>query len=295
MHACCHHYDGDDLNPYHFEGDCWSHTMMVCKVAEMRGHDRSVQLAALLHDIGKPACRAVNPHNQHVSFFGHEGVSAWTALPILRAMQREALLSPEEVPEVFALIALHSLFYQTTQEQALVAKFRYARSLYSGLVELVACDGAGRFAVDAVLNTQQRDDRLELAGEMKYKEPVVSDAPFIEIVIGIDPRAEASYLAKRHSEGFAGLVLDTKRMGKEALNKALHRALSERRDILITGDTLSRKKRRGYFHAAGDTYCKRATLLLETSAEALQRAAQNGLLRSFGYPLYDEVDLLSLA
>ena len=39
-----HNFNNRETNPYHVEGDCWSHTMMVCKVAELRGYDRVVQV-----------------------------------------------------------------------------------------------------------------------------------------------------------------------------------------------------------------------------------------------------------
>ncbi len=35
-----HNLDDKEINPYHIEGDCWSHTMMVCKIAELKGYDR---------------------------------------------------------------------------------------------------------------------------------------------------------------------------------------------------------------------------------------------------------------
>ena len=73
---CNHNFDEKDLNPYHLESDCWSHTMMVCKIAELSHYEKVVQIAALLHDIGKPASRKINPRNNHVQFFGHENLSA---------------------------------------------------------------------------------------------------------------------------------------------------------------------------------------------------------------------------
>ena len=60
---CMHNFDDAKLNPYHLESDCWSHTMMVCKIAELEDFDKVVQIAALLHDIGKPLVRRVNPRS----------------------------------------------------------------------------------------------------------------------------------------------------------------------------------------------------------------------------------------
>ena len=66
---CNHNFDTQELNPYHLESDCWSHTMLVCKVAELKAYDLPVLIAALLHDLGKPLAREVNPRNNHVRFF----------------------------------------------------------------------------------------------------------------------------------------------------------------------------------------------------------------------------------
>ena len=48
----------ESLNPYHCESDVFTHTMMVCKQAENDSYE--VQIAALLHDIGKPSTRKIN-------------------------------------------------------------------------------------------------------------------------------------------------------------------------------------------------------------------------------------------
>lgn len=42
---CNHNYDEKDLNPYHLESDCWSHTMMVCKMAEVFDYEKVVQVS----------------------------------------------------------------------------------------------------------------------------------------------------------------------------------------------------------------------------------------------------------
>ena len=89
---CHHNFDDKETNPYHIEGDCWSHTMMVCKIAELQNYDRVVQVAALLHDIGKPRSRKINHKNNHIQFFGHEALSAKMAKPLLvDLVEREIL------------------------------------------------------------------------------------------------------------------------------------------------------------------------------------------------------------
>ncbi len=96
MQNCQHNFSSRDLNPYHIEGDCWSHTMMVSKVAEMRGYSRAVKLSALLHDMGKPKARRVNPKNSHVQFFGHEKLSAKMAKPIVDKLISQDIILADE-------------------------------------------------------------------------------------------------------------------------------------------------------------------------------------------------------
>lgn len=69
MHDCSHHYDEDNLNAYHLEGDIFTHTMMVYKIAELLSNDNDlVKWSTLLHDIGKP--RSMEIVEKHVEFDG---------------------------------------------------------------------------------------------------------------------------------------------------------------------------------------------------------------------------------
>jgi len=143
-----HNFDDKDLNPYHLESDCWSHTMMVCKIAELEGFDKVVQISALLHDIGKPSARRVNPKNNHVQFFGHEVLSASMSIEILKKMISEKIVTQDEAVEVFLLIALHSIFHQDKNIVTLFEKFQNHKTLFLHLVDLNKCDNLGRFCKD---------------------------------------------------------------------------------------------------------------------------------------------------
>jgi putative nucleotidyltransferase with HDIG domain len=140
-----HNFDDTDLNPYHLESDCWSHTMMVCKIAQIEEYDKVVQVAALLHDIGKPSVRKINPRNNHVQFFNHEVVSASMSIEILKKMTEEKMITQDEAIEVFLLIALHSVFHKDKNIVTLFEKFKNHKTLYLHLVDLNKCDNLGRF------------------------------------------------------------------------------------------------------------------------------------------------------
>ena len=142
---CHHNFDDSDTNPYHVEGDCWSHTMLVCKVAELKGYDRVVQISALLHDIGKPQSRKINPQNNYVNFRGHEELSAQMAKPLVDDLVAREMLSKVEADEVLELITLHGEIYNDREK---VEKRLENRPLWlKHLLELSECDDLGRFSL----------------------------------------------------------------------------------------------------------------------------------------------------
>ena len=154
---CNHSYDKNDLNPYHLETACWSHTMLVCKVAEMYNYDKVVLIAALLHDIGKPKSRKINPRNNHVQFFGHENLSVKLADEVLSQMRNEKMITIAELNEINELIAKHSFLHREVTPHELFEEFRQKKQLYTHLVQLNRCDALGRFCADTGFD----DDRYE--------------------------------------------------------------------------------------------------------------------------------------
>ena len=145
---CNHNFDENDLNPYHLESDCWSHTMMVCKIAELNGYDKVVLVAALLHDIGKPASRKINPRNNHVQFFGHEDLSAKMAEEVLDLMIEESLITKDEKVEITQLILHHGFLYKHTEPDAMIKYFKGDKVFCIHLVHLIRSDSLGRFTPD---------------------------------------------------------------------------------------------------------------------------------------------------
>ncbi len=137
----CEHSEGD-INPYHIEGDCWSHTMLVCKVAEIKGVSKVVQVASLLHDIGKPSSRKVKPSNNHVLFFGHEEQSAKIAKPILDKLAEYGYIKSSDIEYILDLIRYHGLVYKESIDE--LSK-RFDQKFFCHLMQLGECDKLGRF------------------------------------------------------------------------------------------------------------------------------------------------------
>ncbi len=140
-----HNFDNSETNPHHIEGDCWSHTMMVCKIAQLKGYSRVVQVSALLHDIGKPQSRKINLENNHVQFFGHEEISAVMAKPLVKDLVEREMITSSESEEILKLIALHAYLYKHNKEE-IYEKFKDELEFFKHLVELGICDDLGRFS-----------------------------------------------------------------------------------------------------------------------------------------------------
>ncbi|MEU5908057.1 CCA tRNA nucleotidyltransferase [Micromonospora sp. NPDC047527] len=89
--------------------DVYEHTLTVVENAisfEEEGCDFVLRMAALMHDVGKPATKAAAPDGR-VSFHHHEVVGAR-----LTKARMKALRYPKEVTaKVTALVALHLRFY----------------------------------------------------------------------------------------------------------------------------------------------------------------------------------------
>ena len=145
---CNHNFDEKNLNPYHLESDCWSHTMMVCKVAELSGYNKIVQIAALLHDIGKPTSRKINLRNNHVQFFGHEELSAQMADEVLDLMIEEEIIDEKEKGKVIKLNANHDFLNKHSNSEMLMEHFKGDKVFCIHLVQLSRCDSHGRFCAD---------------------------------------------------------------------------------------------------------------------------------------------------
>ena len=115
--------------------DLWDHTIRSVDAAAAAGFGATVRMAALLHDIGKPAT-AADGH-----FYGHEREGADLARALL-----ERLRYPKPVVErVGTLVRQHMFAYEATWTDAALRRFiaKVGRETLDDLFALRAADNVG--------------------------------------------------------------------------------------------------------------------------------------------------------
>lgn len=143
-----------EQNPAHRHKDVLDHTI---KVTAKTRPDLRLRLAALFHDIGKPATRSFASGD--VTFRHHEAVGAKMARKRLRALEYE----PEIVRDVAELVRLSGRFKGFGDGWSDAAVRRYARDagpLLGYLNELVRSDSTTRNKAKEA-NLQRLIDELE--------------------------------------------------------------------------------------------------------------------------------------
>ena len=159
MQRCHHSFAKGEVNPYHIEDDCWSHTMMVCKICELKGYGIEVQTASLLHDIGKPKSREIK-HGRYVYFKGHEEISAKMAKPILQEMAKDGLIKKEQIDTILELILMHGYLQKQSDVDAVIEEFKGREDFLKLLVQVSECDDIGRFAKSVNIGVEFREEIL---------------------------------------------------------------------------------------------------------------------------------------
>jgi len=120
---------------FHPEGDVWRHTLGLLELLQP-GVELELALAALLHDVGKPATQTIS---DRIRFQGHERAGAELARSILTRLR----FPNATVDAVESMIAQHMKFRQATQMTG--ARFkRFARQPgFDLMLELHRLDLAG--------------------------------------------------------------------------------------------------------------------------------------------------------
>ena len=120
----------------HHKFDVWEHTMRVLDLVDRTS--LPLRLAALLHDVGKPITRALNPTTGDFTFHDHETYGAKVADAIMRRLK-----FPNDLREhVVALVRHHLVVYTKDWSDAAVRRWltRVTPSLFGEVLALARAD-----------------------------------------------------------------------------------------------------------------------------------------------------------
>lgn len=122
--------------------DVWEHNLRALQHAADREWPLHVKLAALLHDVGKPATRRWSDEKKDWTFYGHDVVGGRMAKKIL-----ERLKFPKKTVDIVSTLVRHHLFFSDVDKITLSAVRRIVRNVGPDnvwdLMKVRACDRIG--------------------------------------------------------------------------------------------------------------------------------------------------------
>lgn len=177
-----------EIDEHHRHKDVFEHTLMVVDRAialetgpdgPVPAPDLTLRLAALLHDIGKPATRRFESGGK-VSFHHHDAVGARLARKRLKALRFDHRL----IADVCDLIAMHLRFHGYVDERWTDAAVRrYAREtgpLYERLNRLTRADATTRNKRKAQVFSSAMDELEDRVAQLRQQEDLDAIRPDLD-------------------------------------------------------------------------------------------------------------------
>ena len=311
MQRADHNFDKDNLNPYHLEGDVFCHTMMVLNQAESGYHN---ELAALLHDIGKPMCREKVLDKKRIRFIGHEPMSAFMALDVMSVFEEDFPDKKLDKESLFKAIAMHTEPFKIPDklDDRLVNQSKFMINL---LEDTNNADAAGRFNI-------AEDSGRSWIPKYKTKEKEAPKKKTATVLIGLPCSGKTTYIKSQRPvkdtsiisrddilSKFPGASYDEKWKNvdqKEVdniFNEWKKRCIDSGDDLIFDLTHMSRKSRRKSIGNLPKEYAKKAVVFLPTLTEIIRRNEERSkegksipqevfmqMIKAFYPPMYDEFD-----
>jgi tRNA nucleotidyltransferase/poly(A) polymerase len=175
------HCRGVEQKGYH-RFDVLTHSLLACDYAARSGYKRTVRLAALFHDAGKPATAKLGDYGEW-TFHNHEVLSA----DITRAIMTRFRYSNDEIDETVHLVREHMFNYTDSWSASAVRRFvrRVGEENIPALFALRRADSFGMFGVEPppelLLDFQNRiDSVLEAGRALSLKDLAVNGRDLME-------------------------------------------------------------------------------------------------------------------
>lgn len=277
MKACDHGNDGT-VNPYHLEGDVWTHTMLVYNQADST--DKIELIMALCHDIGKVLTRKVKDDGK-VTFYGHADASVQPTIDfVLYLLEKEIITKPGL--DAFMLwglpaMANHMVYYQNLNKKNLFAGDSSMLRIYLSIMAVM--DSIGSICKEAKVKGALEGVKYEPYEVKQWNDRL----PTVTIWTGL-PGSGKDYLAEKTGNPilsfddirvelyklhkWSGFTLTDSEMYMNAfiycnenkinlmnhLRRKAKKLLDDGYDINICNTSLTRKSRRAIINAIGTKY-----------------------------------------
>ena len=215
MNKADHNYDKDNLSPYHMEGSVMTHLMMVMNEADRLNISPLAKVMALVHDLGKPLSLFVNHEKKRNFFMGHEGLSCFVMIDLLKKLG----LSQKEIELCIFVVSHHTYLYQFFKNESLDKSsiksicnhFKSNVTAFEYMLELAEADNNGRISNNKRSNFALFFD--EVKKELLIDEKLEKDKKYefdheVEILIGPQGSGKSSYADQKKKEGFIILCRD---------------------------------------------------------------------------------------
>ena len=212
-------------NPYHLEGNIYTHSMMVFKTVEflfryIRPEYQSesiVKMLALTHDLGKPLCTEIKDKGGVIktSFLGHEYLSALYLVRLSknkeflgwldRFKEYSEALSSVDIFDLMKLIALHTeILRNKSFKPEHYFKGAKEHALYEMLFKpLVHSDNLGRISeytnvrLDNISGWVDESPLMPSGDNINTDvEPINPDQQTLTILVGLPCSGKDTYLTK---------------------------------------------------------------------------------------------------
>jgi predicted kinase len=296
MKNSLHSHNGNPNN-FHLEDSVWTHTMMVCKVAEINKADKINKICALLHDLGKVEARVKVEKDDgtvRVRFSNHEQIGTYKSIEFLDNLLKQGVIDKDESEEIMFLINHHGDLFTHLKdgkmykpEKIFVMFNTYEK--FDRFIKQVYFDQSGRF------HTSQDSGYDKLGTEFYTKEQYEDfwkdkkekefSKPYIECLLGVPGSGKSTFLNSKVKDSFVVLSRDDILMEyahsheisgnfsevwkqlsddeQKEIDKLLHKRFNSycknNLNIVVDMTNMSLKSRRKWFNSVPKHYYKVAT------------------------------------
>lgn len=314
-----HFYNKDNPNIYHLENSVFNHTEMVLDVCQKTFKDDKdfllLQIACILHDIGKCFVREVDDEKKKVYFRNHEQAGFYHVIEILSKIDKKFSLDNNDKTKILKGVLFHDIYKYDLK--TLTKMFDYETLQF--LAKVSFCDCNGRITeTEKDLNLHKSIfDLKPYSFDLKEIEktliipiriPNSGKSTYFNSLIGFESVSRDYFVEKArkngesYSECFKRLSEREHKIIDNEVVKDFNGLVRKQKNIFIDKTNTSKKGRKFYLNGAKGYY-KKAVIFCIPFSEILRRERERAktgkeisieiydrFMKSLSIPTYEEFD-----